>query len=240
MRFLFSLPLLFRAELRRELRLWFSYRQQAISSLALWCVAFPLMMVTLDSVAGGYGETERQASLLGFLVWRLCAGLLAVPAEIAVVEARQGTLEQLLLTPCAVAPLVHRPSDAAATRQAVETGCWHWRWCCSWFADSFGVVDLAAHAVRGGGRGVALGGLALVHKRVESVVGVFTLLVVLFSGALVPLNALGSWFTTLKLLVGARPLMISISVHAAEIPAVMSVVISVQVAVSPKPREVIS
>jgi hypothetical protein len=63
-RFFFSLPFLFRAELRRELRLWFSYRQQAISSLALWCVAFPLMMVTLDSVAGGYGETERQASLL--------------------------------------------------------------------------------------------------------------------------------------------------------------------------------
>jgi ABC-2 type transport system permease protein len=195
---------LFLAELRRDVRAWWSYRTQALSSLGLWLVAFPFMMATFDGVADGYGAERQLASLIGFLVWELCAGVLAATTESVTTEARQGTLESVILAP--VPPLLTfwLRLTAVFTRQAVET----------LVLGLALALLLGLYMVPGGlallvalltllgvaGVGLALGGLALVYKSVDSVVAVVSLLAVLFTGALVPLNSLGLVFTLLKLL----------------------------------------
>jgi len=195
---------LFLAELRRDVRAWWSYRVQALSSLALWLVAFPFMMATFDGVAGGYGAERQLASLIGFLVWELCAGVLAATTESVTTEARQGTLESVILAP--VPPLLtfSLRLTAVFTRQAVETlvlglGL---ALLLGLYMTPGGLALLVALLTLLGvaGLGLALGGLALVYKSVDSVVAVVSLLAVLFTGALVPLNDLGLVFTLLKLL----------------------------------------
>ncbi|MCP5096800.1 MAG: hypothetical protein GY943_14710, partial [Chloroflexi bacterium] len=112
---------LFLTELRREWQAWWSYRFQALSTTILWLIAFPFMMVTFDSVAGGYGSDRRLASLIGFLVWNLCMSVLATAAESVSTEARQGTLENVLLSPISPLTIFSLRLTAVFMRQAVET-----------------------------------------------------------------------------------------------------------------------
>ena len=69
----------------------------------------------------------------------------------------------------------------------------------TWSGPTFLVMGLTIVSVAG--VGLALGGLAMIYKSIDSVVGVVTLLAVLFTGALVPLNNLGAIFALLKYLV---------------------------------------
>ena len=195
---------LFLAELRRDVRVWWSYRAQAFSSLALWLVAFPFMMATFDGVANGYSAERQLASLIGFLVWELCAGVLSATTESVTTEARQGTLESVVLAP--VPPLLtfSLRLTAVFTRHAVETlvlGLGLALLLGLYVVPSALALLVALLTLLGvAGVGLALGGLALVYKSVDSVVAVVSLLAVLFTGALVPLNGLGVVFTLLKLL----------------------------------------
>lgn len=195
---------LFLAELRRDLRAWYAYRVQALSSLALWLVAFPFMMATFDGVAGGYGAERQLASLIGFLVWELCAGVLSTTTESVTTEARQGTLESVILAP--VPPLLTfwLRLTAVFARQAVETlllGLALALLLGLFVTPGAPALLVALLTLLGvAGVGLALGGLALVYKSIDSVVAVVSLLAVLFTGALVPLNDLGVVFTLLKLL----------------------------------------
>ena len=93
------MPGLFLAELRRHLRLKWSYRLNSVSWIVLWVVAFPLLVTTFDNVAGGYRVERRQASLTGFLMWDWSMTLLTVTVGFVSAEAREGTLESLVLSP---------------------------------------------------------------------------------------------------------------------------------------------
>ena len=196
------LPTLFLTELSRVLRLWWSYRLEAVSHILLWVIGFPLMMVMFDSVAEGYGPQQQAASLIGFLVWNLCLGLIAAAAETVTDEAREGTLETALLTPVTPLTLFSLRLGAELTRQVIETlvlgvilsllvGV-----ILVPTATALVIIGLTLLAV--GGVGLALGGLALVTKNVSSVVNVVALLALFFTGALVPLNQLGPLFDLLK------------------------------------------
>jgi len=195
-------PQLFLAELRREWRAWWSYRFQALSTTLLWLVAFPFMMVTFDGVAGGYGPERQLASLIGFLVWNLCMSVLATAAESVTTEARQGTLESVLLAPVSPLAIFSLRLAAVFIREGVETAVLGLVLALilglsfTLSAPALLVIWLTILSVAG--VGLALGGLALVYKRIDSVVAVITLLAVLFTGALVPLNSLGSLFQVLK------------------------------------------
>ena len=199
------LPKLFLAELRREVRHWWSYRLNALSSLGLWLVAFPIMMLTFDSVAVGYGPDQRLASLIGFLVWELCTGVLVATTDSVTEEARHGTLESVILAPISPLMIFSLRITAVFTRQAVETIvlglalAFILNLPSTWSGPAFLVMGLTIVSVAG--VGLALGGLAMIYKSIDSVVGVVTLLAVLFTGALVPLNNLGVVFTLLKHLV---------------------------------------
>lgn len=170
--------------------------------MVLWLVAFPIMMITFDGIAGGHSIERHMASLLGFLVWDLCMGVLASTVQSVTQEARQGTLEAVLLVPVAPGVLFFIRFMAAFVRQGVET-----------FAlgvtlmvvlrlpfifNSVALMVLFLTILGVIGVGLALVGLALVYKQIDSVVAVITLLAVLFTGALVPLNSLGLIFQAMK------------------------------------------
>jgi ABC-2 type transport system permease protein len=198
------LPKLFLAELRRDIRHWWSYRLNTLSSMGLWLVAFPFMMLTFDSVAGGYGPEQRLASLIGFLVWELSAGVLVAATDSVTEEARQGTLESVFLTPVSPLVIFSLRMGSAFTRKAIETTALGLVLMLilnlpfvlngpALFVTGMMIVSVA-------GLGLALGGLAMVNKAVDSVVSVVALLAVLFTGALVPINSLSIVFGAAKYL----------------------------------------
>lgn len=195
---------LFLAELRRDALHWWSYRLNALSSLGLWLVAFPFMMLTFDSVSGGYGPDQRLASLIGFLVWELCTGVLVATTDSVTEEAQQGTLESVMLAPVSPLMIFSLRITAVFARQAVETTILGLALVLilnlpfTWSGPALFVIGLTIVSVAG--VSLALGGLAMIYKSIDSVVGVVTLLAVLFTGALVPLNNLGFVFTLLKYL----------------------------------------
>lgn len=201
---MFPVFYLFWGELRRDVRAWWSYRLQAFSSLALWLVAFPFMIATFDGVANGYSAERQLASLIGFLVWELCASVLSATTESVTTEAQQGTLESVILAPVSPVLTFSLRLTAVMTRRAIETlllgfalmlllGLYMMPNGLSLFVALLTLLGVS-------GVGLGLGGLALVYKSVDSVVAVVSLLAVLFTGALVPLNSLGVGFTLLKLL----------------------------------------
>ncbi|MCI0559220.1 MAG: hypothetical protein MN733_12055, partial [Nitrososphaera sp.] len=90
------------SELRREFLVWRSYRVNAISSLVMWGVVFPILLVTLISVAENagvnYSASLQAASLIGFLIWKLCTGVLVAVPRMIEQEASMGTLENVMVT----------------------------------------------------------------------------------------------------------------------------------------------
>ena len=166
-------PKLFLAELRRDVRHWWSYRLNALSSLGLWLVAFPFMMLTFDSVAAGYGPDQRLASLIGFLVWELCSGVLVATTDSVTEEAQQGTLESVMLTP--VAPLVvfSLRITAVFVRQVVETTILGLALVLilnlPFTLNGSALLVLGLTIVSVAGVGLALGGLAMIYNLIDPV-----------------------------------------------------------------------
>ena len=199
-----SLPAMYLSDLHRSLKLWWSYRLEAVSSLLLWIIAFPLIILMFDSVAGGYGLDRRMASLIGFLVWNLFAGLLDSTTIAISDEAREGTLENVFVSSPAPLTIFLLRLAATFTRQLLETIVLGvvltvlLRIPVAFNAQAFVVILLTVLAV--GGVGLALGGLALIYKNVASIVNVVTLLALFFTGAILPLNDLGIAFAILKYL----------------------------------------
>lgn len=193
----------FTNELRRSIGLWRSYRLDTISSMLLWIIAFPLIIIMFDSIAGGYSTTNRIDSLIGFLVWDLCIGVLMFTTSSISEEVQNGTLENVLISPIPPVFLFSIRTIVSFIRQAIQT-----------FLVgiiiiiilqlpllelnflSFVIIFLTIIAVSG--VSLALGGLAIVYKNVSSVVNVVGLLALFFTGAIISLDNLGILFTFIK------------------------------------------
>jgi ABC-2 type transport system permease protein len=198
----------FVSELRLEFLLWRAYRLNAISSVLMWGVIFPIILVGLQKVAidhgVAFGDTAMSASVIGFLVWRLCMSVLAAMPQMIEQEARVGVVENIVLaTSTPVAMLLIFRAIARSLRSLLET-------------TLLGVILIVLFKVPlplsptavfvilltlAGtlGVGFVLSGAALVYKSVSSFTGIVTILALFISGAAVPLNALGIIFTVLKL-----------------------------------------
>lgn len=88
--------------LRREFLIWKSYGFNAISSLLMWAIIFPLLVAIMQNVASRneaiFGPDELLASLVGFLAWKMGATIITeIPSSIEF-EARTGTLENVFLS----------------------------------------------------------------------------------------------------------------------------------------------
>lgn len=196
------------SEMRREWLLWQVYRVNAISSLVMWGVIFPILMLTMQSAANYsgviYGPEQLAESLIGFIVWKLCMGVLvAIPAMIEE-EARTGTLENVMLSSqLSFRSLFFCRILARSLRSLLETLLLAvalmllFRLPLPFPPAAWIVLLLTLAGVWGVGYAVA--GLALTQKAVSSVTNLLANLAFLISGALVPLPALGLLSTILKL-----------------------------------------
>jgi ABC-2 type transport system permease protein len=199
------LPGLFLTELRRHLRLQWSYRLNTVSWIVLWVVAFPVLMTTLDAVAGGYGVERRQASLVGFLMWNWSMALLAATAGLLSAEAREATLESILLSP--VPPLILFGLRTLAAMlvlggQTLILGAiLGLLMQIPLVLSGPALLIMLLTLVGAGGFGFALAGLAFAFKSIDSVVSVFSLLALVLTGAIVPLDQLGVLYLLLKYLI---------------------------------------
>lgn len=192
-------------ELRRHIRQTWSYRLDMLGDWLLWLVAFPVMMLVFDAVAGGYTPVAQARSLIGFLLWDLCFGVIARTTREVVEESRQGTLEQTLLAAPPPQWLFSARLLAETMVRVVRTGVLGLL-LASGLGLSFQVnavfwAVLLFTVMVSWGVSLVLGGLALVHKEIGSFIGILSLLAVLATGALVPLNALGGMYVWIRLLV---------------------------------------
>lgn len=193
---------LFAAELRRQWQQSWSYRFDLLGDLLLWLISFPLLLVLFAGVADGYGRQEQMAALIGFLVWNLTMSVISATTRDLVQEMRTGTLEPLLLSP--VSPLLLFPLRvvAAFATQALRTlllGALLMLVLRLPIVFNGAALAVLLLTVTGAlGVGLLLGGIALVHKQIASLIGVISLLALLVTGALVPLNSLGTTFVVLK------------------------------------------
>lgn len=197
------------SELRREWLLWWAYRVNAVSSLIMWGAIFPILLITVQSVANNsgvpFGPEEQAQSLIGFIVWKLCMGLLVAIPEMVEEEARTGTLESVLLaSSLPFHTLFFYRILARSLRSLLETLLLTialvliFRLPLSFSPTAWVVSGLTLAGIWGVGYAVA--GLSLIQKAVSSVTGLLANLAFLISGALVPLEPLGEFYTFLKLI----------------------------------------
>ena len=172
----------------------------------MWLVMFPMMLVILDRVVGGYDRYQQAESLIGFLVWDLCImGVLAGTATMVGREAREGTLESILISPLSPARLFSLRTAAAFLAQGVETLILGLllmlvlRLPLTMNGPALAVLALTILSVSG--LSLLVGGLTLVYKQIDGMIGLIGLIAVLFTGALAPLNNLGGLFDVVKWLV---------------------------------------
>ncbi|MBI1298948.1 hypothetical protein GC175_28795 [bacterium] len=193
---------LFFIELRRYLKKTWSYRMDTVGDFLTWLVTFPVLLMLFQGVSTGFGVEAQTRSLVGFLVWTLCMGVLSATARELSQEMREGTLEPFLLAPVAPLLLISFRVLAMFVYRGLYTLV---------LGGVLAILlrlpmNLTMEAALlilltvAGAFGVSLciGGLTLVYKAVSSLIGVVSLLAVLATGALVPLNSLGAWFTLLK------------------------------------------
>lgn len=202
---LVSIARVCQAEIRRQLRLSWSYRFEMFGEVALWLVAFPVMMLIFESVATKYDKMTQTATLFCFVVWDLCFGVIVTTVQGMTQESRQGTLESVFLSPIEPILLVSvRTSAAFIVRMVrslllalllallldlpVQMSGEVWLVIGIMIATAYGLTLL-------------LGGIALIHKEVGSIIGIVSLLATLATGVLVPLNSLGIYFDLMKLFV---------------------------------------
>lgn len=198
---------IFVSELRREALMWWSYRLNAISTLVMWAVIFPILLVTVQQVAFDhdvtFGPTAMGASIIGFLVWRLCTTVFSAIPQMVQQEARTGVLENVVLSAYTSVVIVLGCRTAARTiRSILETLLLAlvviaiFRIPLPLSPTALLVIGLTLAGSCG--IGLALAGIALVHRSVGSFVGIVATLALFISGAAVPLNGLGVVFTLLK------------------------------------------
>lgn len=193
---------LFFVELRRYLKRLWSYRMDTVGDFLTWLVTFPILMVLFQGVSTEFGVDDQARSLIGFLLWTLCIGMLSTTVRELSQEMREGTLEPLLLAPVAPVLLVSLRVFVVFVYRALYTFVLGTALMLflrlPFHLSSESIVLLMLTA--GGAFGVSLcaGGLVLVYKSGSSLIGVISLLAVLATGALVPLNSLGMGFTLLK------------------------------------------
>lgn len=196
-----------RGELFRQTVIWRAYRFSSLGSIVTLSLAFVILILTFRSLAWSqgvaYGTDEALAALVGVLIWNLCASSLGGIAYMLSNEAEAGTLEMMLLSPRQMQITVFIRAIAMSARQLFDT-------------TIMGLILILLLGLRpqatgqtilitfltlvgAWGIGFAFGGLALVYKSVTRIASLVANLAIFASGALVPLNSLGEWFTVIRL-----------------------------------------
>ena len=86
-------------EIRRRVLLALSYKVSWLTSLVLFYVGFLALIFFFDQIAGGYEKSDQIMTAVGYLTWFCASGIIVGISEAILEEARNGTLEQIYLSP---------------------------------------------------------------------------------------------------------------------------------------------
>ncbi len=168
---------LFRTVFRRELTMMTRYAVNTVSSLVSIYILFVLIFLGMQrlssTMAGEFLNDTLEGTIIGFFVWTFTIFAYSDLSWSLTGEAQAGTLEQLYLSPfgfrrvcaCTVIStflLNLIPHTVFLVAMMATTG--HWL-----RLDVVSLLPLMAITVMGAyGFGFALGGLALVYKRIQA------------------------------------------------------------------------
>ncbi|MGD2157729.1 MAG: ABC transporter permease [Anaerolineales bacterium] len=179
------------AELRRNFRLAKSYWMEYISDFVLYTLGFLLLITVFLAATDNYGPEGYLSSLIGYVVWKICASILVEIAEVSSNESRTGTLEQMFLS--GVHPgmiFIHRSVgiilDYVIRGLLLGLG----------LGMVLGILQaippvaifvFVLTIVGAVGLGFALAGLVMVYKRLDGFLDLTWQMLVFFTGALAPI-----------------------------------------------------
>lgn len=178
-------------------------------SLILWAIIYPLMLLTLASKANEFGnifgESAYTSSIIGFLLWRFSTAIITASVYHTVEESQHGTLELLILSsPLTVISLLVSRLLSITMLKMIEFVFYalilYFLFDTHLPMNRLTLMILSIVVIQTWALSLILSGLSLHTKNLYQTVSIFSTLTLFFSGAMVPLNALGSVFTYIKFL----------------------------------------
>jgi len=194
---------LFKAETKR----YFAVQWIQIGNTLSWFLYFFLMLcaavVLISGVRGGdFGVEGGLLMAVGWLTWMVASDCMAELPQSVSEEAKNGTLEQLCITPVPLAKILAVRSLAyflgiGARGIVAAVGL-------AIFIAPLGLspailLIFLISLIGAYGMGFMFAGLALVFKRVRSLTNLVFSLMIFFTGSLVGLESIGMAFRVLKL-----------------------------------------
>lgn len=194
-------------EMKRELRLWWSYRVDAIVDVLLYPIVFTLLIFMFQGIAREsntiYNKNDQAASVIGILIWFWCMRTMVGISGTVGNEAETGTLEAIVKSPISTLRIFWARAIAISVMRGVQAllmGIIFVMVLGLKFHISVGGIFVALLTLVGAcGVGVAFAGIAFLYKQVCSLAGVIANMSLFISGALVPINSLEWTFTVLRL-----------------------------------------
>lgn len=179
------------AELYRMLRLTRSYWLEYAADFILYFAGFLLLMAVFSASAETFSSQGVLSSLIGYVVWKICASTFLSVARIADEEARTGTLEQMFLTSQSPFHLFLARSFSIFINQALRGmllglvlgAALGVLVAPTWLSILIFILTFVSAL----GLGLAMAGLVLINKRVGGFLTLIWQMLVFFSGALAPM-----------------------------------------------------
>jgi len=169
-----------------------SYRASWLTSLVLFYVGFLALIFFFDQIAGGYGNTDQIMTAIGYLTWFCASGIIVGISDAIVEEARNGTLEQIYLSPAPPALIFFGWSLAELLLSGLGTAVMGTALI---FTLQLGIPLKASllplfllTLVGVYGFAYLLGGLALIFKQVGDLPGFIANILIFLTGAIVPVE----------------------------------------------------
>lgn len=196
------------SEFRRELRIWWSYRLNAVLEIIIYTIVLSVLMSIFGAMAQRSGATydihEQAASIIGVLVWHLCMQTMAQFSTTVKEEAETGTLEAVLISPISPLAILTARAATMSTIRGIQTLIMGLAFILilqlQLHFSLLAIVVILLTLIGVCGMGIAFAGITLVHKQTNSIVSLVSTLAVFAAGSLVPINSLNGLFTILKLL----------------------------------------
>lgn len=160
--------------MEKQLTLWLRYWVNSAAGITATYIIFVLVIFGGEAAAPDVLGESLPAIIVGFFVWGLAFGAFQGPADSLMEEAQWGTLEQLYMTPQGLGTILAFQSIVSlALSFAIGLGLLALMMVTAGrylIVDILTVAPIALFTVcTAAGLGFAMGGLAIIYKRIENV-----------------------------------------------------------------------
>ena len=189
-----------KADFLRAFRLMRSYWINYLGDIVLYALGFGLIMALYVVAVDGDRAKLFLSTLIGYLIWKVGASVMAEVAEISIKETRTGTLEQLVITGRSTIAIFLSRSTIAVVEHLLRAGIIAMiLLSISGYSLRISPVEMLILGITIAGAvglGLALAGLVVVFKQVGALVNFTWQMLIFFSGALAPFQE-GSVFQSI-------------------------------------------